>query len=480
LTAGICTTASAQSDDGPGDTNPEEALRAGPSTATPGPDSESERRFDSGVQDGEPQYDNEDAQYDTEDAEYDTEDAEYDTIDTERHSEEPCTDIEEEGGAPQVNTKTARNKQPVSRTPRKKSSRKALSGRKVTLGASVSKDSDPASREARAASPKQGPLTEPTTTSMPGPKPSKEQLEQALENAIGAEQLRRMKRGDSFKLHLFPPGSPLEVVWLQAHMIEAIDTGAKRGTYASCVVAARQDPVLWLIAAWRLGVCNVHATLNPLGNTSRRLEPNPDMTATVFGDQVELPWGTLTWRETQGHDNLFTMPDGHSNFEFPWTSLNPLCRAMQGLAHWGHPAVAEAVERLLNPGCTASQVNLIRHRNLSLMTEAAHHSVLYETMCHGYKSHVATALQFAEPGDISDGWKIAVSSVVSDILRERGSLDTTPDPVDPCWRDKVMQLVAPVNNQLPADKRSIDNITSPESNAAKRARIDGVAPFVAW
>jgi hypothetical protein len=417
------------------------------------------------VQDGEPQYDNEDASDDSDYA---------------PNSDEPWTDIDEEGGAPQVNTETAHNKQPVRRTPRSNRSRKALSGREMALRASVSKDSNPASREARAACPQLSPLTEPTTMSMPGPKPSKELLEQALEKVIGAEQLRSMKRGDSVKLHLFPPGSPLEVVWLQALMIDAIATGAKRGTYASCVVAARQDPVLWLIAAWRLGVCNVHATLNPLGNTSRRLGRNPDLTATVNGDQVELPWGTLTWQETQSHDKPFTMPGGHSNFEIPWTSLNPLCRAMQGLAHWGHPAVAKAVERLLDPGCTASQVNLIRHRNLSLMTEAAHHSVLYETLCHEHKSHVATVLRVTEPADISDGLKIAVSSVVSDISRERCSLDTTPDPDDPCWRDKVLQIVAPVNNQLTADKRSIDNITSPESNAAKRARIDGATPFVAW
>jgi hypothetical protein len=153
---------------------------------------------------------------------------------------------------------------------------------------------------------------------------------------------------------------------------------------------------------------------------------------------------------------------------------------MQGLAHWGHPAVAEAVERLLDPACTATQVNLIRDRNLSLMTEAAHHSVLYETLCHADKSHMATVVRAAEPGAISTGWKIAVSSVVSDIARERGSSDTTPDPDDPCWRDKVLQIVAPVKNQLPADKRSIDDITSPESNAAKRSRIDGVPAFVAW
>ncbi|KAA8900815.1 hypothetical protein FN846DRAFT_1022898 [Sphaerosporella brunnea] len=84
--------------------------------------------------------------------------------------------------------------------------------------------------------------------------PTRDQLEFALEQAIGRDTMERLKNGEQVEITLLEGTSP--ATWHQGQFYAG---HRSVHAFASMLIFARQDPVLWMVVAWVNGAFNVHA-----------------------------------------------------------------------------------------------------------------------------------------------------------------------------------------------------------------------------
>jgi hypothetical protein len=355
----------------------------------------------------------------------------------------------------------------------RKQQRSAVGAARVALSSAQSGSPTPASATSQVSSAAQRAL----------PTASREQLEGALRLAIGNDNLELLRAGKPVTIDLFPGDDiSLREVWLQTQLINDIDSILpKQGTFTSHLIAARQHPTLWLIAAWKLGATNVHAPPLDAPKCKYKSYP-PSLDSRVVaritdGVHVALPWGQLTWVEDhEDRDsskmlfaNLRCLPlDGTGpdwtllsrcphHFEVAWCGPNALCQAMMGHLPWEDARVAQAVSRVLEPSRTQREVRSIVKMNSYLMTVAARECVLSETLRYGSASYIGNTLR-GIMHEIPTLWREAVNHIV----------ELNPNALnDAEWGQYVLDFLQGIDKR---NKRSVENTSDPEASASKRPR----------
>ncbi|KAA8904237.1 hypothetical protein FN846DRAFT_907884 [Sphaerosporella brunnea] len=131
------------------------------------------------------------------------------------------------------------------------------------------------------------------------PMPTRDQLDFALGMNIGLETMDKLKNGEQVEI-----------------------TVRQDKSHASCrqeqfyAGIARQNPVLWMVAAWIHGAFNLHA---PPTNDQKKLDDisKVDMTTLVAivspnaGEPMELPWGNVQWILDNGTLDRFLLAGGN-------------------------------------------------------------------------------------------------------------------------------------------------------------------------
>jgi hypothetical protein len=116
----------------------------------------------------------------------------------------------------------------------------------------------------------------------------------------------------------------------------------------------------------------------------------------------------------------------------------------------------------------------IRRKNMELMTEAAHQSILFDKLHYGALFYLSTALLAAEQEALSREWKVVIGRVVSDLMAPRELEPWQTAPEDASWRDKVLQIVIQVEGAQPGEKHSVEQMRNARSSRVRDSRELGV------
>ncbi|KAA8913973.1 hypothetical protein FN846DRAFT_915879 [Sphaerosporella brunnea] len=326
------------------------------------------------------------------------------------------------------------------------------------------------------------------------PMPRTEQLEFALGMAIGLDTMDKLKNGEQVEITLRQ-----DMSHASCHQGQFYAGLRSDHAFLSMLVFARQDPVLWMVAAWIHGAFNVHA---PPTHDWKKPDDisEPDMTTLVAivspnaREPMQLPWGNVQWMVDSGtldrhllaeanreafclerRGNKWSKAATLGDFcEEPWVSGHPLCAAMVGHRAWDDISVSCAISRLLDPARTASELQQIRRLNGEMMDAAATRSICTDIQLRLDESYLACWLRQAPAALVQQDSSFYVHAAGQLVSGPAAGPKVDFGLDDPGLAAKVLAVIRSLGGDHPASglgtKRGNEQVDTPETPPNKRLR----------